>query len=124
MNSEETFELLNHQPDCYGRRDRLIMGLQAIQIPLDRFLDVVDRFRAGFPLGKTTGKRWDFGDIHAVFILPNQNSILHGMGPKVVVARRVKGATTVPRRLASTGHVDNNVTIFADVVPKSAPLRS
>ena len=61
-----------------GRWNRLTMRLQTLQIPGDRFLDIVNGFGTRFPLRNATRKRRSFGDVNAVFILLNKDTILHG----------------------------------------------
>lgn len=61
----------------YGRWNRFTMSAQTLQIPGDRFLDIVDHFVARFPLRNATRKRRNFGDENAIFVLLNEDTISH-----------------------------------------------
>lgn len=60
-----------------SERNRLAVSMQTLQIPGDRFLDVVDHFATRIPLRNATRKRRNFSDVNAVFVLLNEDTILH-----------------------------------------------
>ena len=53
------------------------MSFQTLQIPGDRFLDIVDGFGTGYPLRNATRECRDFGDVDAVFILIDKDTVSH-----------------------------------------------
>ena len=53
------------------------MSVQTLRIPGNCFLDIVDCFGTRFPLRNATRERRDFGDVNAVFILLDKDTISH-----------------------------------------------
>jgi len=57
------------------------MVLQTLEVSFERFLDVEERFAAGLPLGDAARQPRHLCDEHTVFVLLDQDSILHGDAP-------------------------------------------